>query len=250
MGHKFLSAVAQAPNKSSILFEVCNVSDESSAFLWPAAGFGIDSRAKLPSELCAEKSVETTSGFQEGSSYVHVVGQGNDSIESYLSCEGPLGLLDACGGGFSESLSRYISTLRFFISTPGTSNISMETISIRRTTEDGITELHFETSDRFQYLIVTFPEATNLEVLEEIFGSSESIEINTFPYFLNQLENLPEALTVQNAGESAAIRISRTELGVDVSIKSGLLAELGKTIYTHGIIDGEVAALSFEGATQ
>lgn len=124
-GHHFVSGYFEQNYETPIYYVACNEAESSTAFTWPAAGFGVDARARLHSGFCAQKRIY---GYTRREPVVGVVtfeGGGVAYPDTWFACDGNLVGIDSCQYFDPRTVSTLSSSLTFFLSDPDEINIEL-----------------------------------------------------------------------------------------------------------------------------
>jgi hypothetical protein len=159
--HHFLSATIRERREKILKYEVCNLSEAASAFVWTKAGFGVDSLEPLNPNLCARKELRGVTSFDRGDSDVYFQSGASGTIDTIYSCIEFAGFANRCSDTiWYGKTSEVLTTLELFIQRPDVNNVELETLTIGiRVIGDGeYVELYMESSSGIEHVVIVLPE--------------------------------------------------------------------------------------------
>ena len=124
-GHHFVSGYFEQNYETPIYYVACNEAEGSTAFTWPAAGFGVDARARLHSGFCAQKRIYGYTRREPVVGTVKFEGGGVAHPDTWFACDGNMAGIDSCQYFDPGTVSTLASSLTFFLSDPDEINIEL-----------------------------------------------------------------------------------------------------------------------------
>jgi hypothetical protein len=244
--HKFLSAIVTDGEEKSLYHEVCNLSSDSSAFLWKKAGLGVDALNQLHESLCARRTQRGSLQTKREYSNVEFQDGASGDIDTIYVCKELFGV-NSCGGRALDGSLSFVTDLSIFMATPDENNVEMETITIAITEiGDGYVEVHIESSDGVEHaaLVLGQTDAT-LEELRGLLGGVDEIQIDTFGYFREIGEVGSTFLTEPLPSKAPTLLFKRPEGGgINLFFKMKDANRLGEILSILILNQGYPVALS------
>lgn len=124
-GHHFVSGYFEQNYGTPIYYVACNEAEGSTAFTWPAAGFGVDARARLHSGFCAQKRIYGYTRKEPVVGAVKFEGGGVAHPNAWFACDGNIAGIDSCQYFDPRTVHTLASNLTFFLSDPDEINIEI-----------------------------------------------------------------------------------------------------------------------------
>lgn len=212
--HGFLSAVITTGNLRSIYHEVCNLTEEQSAFIWRKAGLGIDALDQLNPRLCARRTQKGIESLGRGQSEVSFQDGTTGDVDTIFQCHTFL-TSDTCDQGAIGNAAARITELSIFMSDADQKNLHMETVTIGiRNLGGGLVEVFVESSDGIEHAAIIVNSAdASVEEIREIIGGGTDLQIDTFGYFRETGQVEASFLTEEIKSSSPALMFRKPETG-------------------------------------
>ncbi|WP_157937705.1 hypothetical protein [Oceaniglobus roseus] len=245
--HRFLSAIITDQDTTSIYHEVCNLTDEASAFFWSKAGLGIDSLNQLNPKLCARRTQKGVKSLDRGESPVVFQDGTSGEIGTIYQCYAHFGI-DSCDDSFWGNAAAQITELSIFLSTPDGNNLQMETVTIGiRSLNNGLAEVFIESSDGVEHIaVIVNSEDASIDEIRDLLDSGEGLQINTFGYFKEIGDVEPGFLTENIPSQSPTLMFKGLDgIGMRHYYKMKDINRLGQLISIL-ILDGDRAVARAE----
>lgn len=181
--HRFLSAVQSFNKRTQLQHEVCNLSENSSGFVWEKAGLAVDALDQLQSYHCARRTQYDIADYKVENSTVRFQDSSSGQVETIFKCHQLL-TRNSCDEDLFGTAARAAMSFSLLMNKPDENNYVLDTIYLGVQEGDGVVNIRMVASDGVTKLALILDQnQVNLKSLVEAFEDEDLIEVNTFGFF-------------------------------------------------------------------
>lgn len=230
----FFSAPVNHDYFPRIFYQVCNRSEDSAAFRWYGAGFGVAASAQLPPNFCAFKNTYSEAASSPKLHEVLVQGRGTGDVRTWT--------LDS-PDSFSDRVYSYVEAA---VTGPeGIVDQSVISIDVR-IYESGEGELRISSSGVFDAVIVHFPEAS-IDVGELLNLGDRDATVSTSSLLQHTSGSSPETQSLfedQDETRQVFLLEGQGRTNFSALFLSDAAFDLGSFVVLFGLVEGDIVVVN------